>query len=666
MTKKKQPWFDLESKSLLRETRKLERIYRKDKQPINLETWKQSLTQLTNTLKEKESAFWKKQVMLSQGNPKVLWTKINSLLHRKENFQSNPQFSADEFRDQITHKINNLKNNMINPPKPTFSTTEHSLKTFQIITEDELRKQILSAPPKSCSLDILPVHILQQYTEELLPFLLTLINKSLSTGIFPSKLKEGIIHPKIKNQNIMKDDPTNYRPITNIPFLAKILERIANDQLLTYLNIYNLLPTCQSGFRKFYSTETLLLDLCSQIINAQDEGKLSILALLDVSAAFDTVDHDILLERLHKSFGLTGQVLNWIKSYLTDRSSDIEIPGYQKAKLILNYGVPQGSILGPLLYILYTSDLFNLPIQSNLSTKCYADDTQILKTTDSKDLSAALMDLKSYITEIANWMESNALSLNLAKTQLIIIGTEQRLKQINWPTLYNYWKDTPLNDAVKNLGIKFDSKLNLEDQILALSKASLYHLHQLRQIRNSIDEETATLIAHAFVVSKLEYCASLYTGLPSSLINILQRILRMAARFVLNKRKFDPILSDMLEQLHWLPFPERLQYRTIMLVRSCLEGTAPQYLKDRIVLISQLENMPKLRSTTNQKLQVPRHKLARKKNRDFSIVGPNLWNNLPEDIRTLPLNKDYRTLFAKSLKTHLFQIALSRTGQKRF
>ena len=188
------------------------------------------------------------------------------------------------------------------------------------VTTDELRRVILASPPKSCELDPLPTSLLQEFVDVLLPLLAVLCNSSIREGVLPPSQKRSILVPVLKCEGLDSNNPVNFRPIANVSFISKIIEKIVALQLTSYLETNNLLPAIQSGFRKGHSTETLLLRLLSDVYGAIDRSQLTLLALFDVSAAFDTVDHDILLERLHISFGLSGTMLLWLRSFLSERS----------------------------------------------------------------------------------------------------------------------------------------------------------------------------------------------------------------------------------------------------------------------------------------------------------------------------------------------------------
>ena len=218
---------------------------------------------------------------------------------------------------------------------------------------------------------------MQSIAPELLPFLSHLFNTSLVSGHFPSAFKTARVTPLLKKPSLDPSDLKNYRPVSLLPFLAKTLERAIFNQLSSYLNSNNLLDPYQSGFKVGHSTETALLAVTESLHTARAKSLSSVLILLDLSAAFDTVNHQILLSTLEE-LGISGSALSLLTSYLTDRSYRVTWRGAVSDPCRLTTGVPQGSVLGPLLFSLYTTSLGSVITSHGFSYHCYADDTQLI------------------------------------------------------------------------------------------------------------------------------------------------------------------------------------------------------------------------------------------------------------------------------------------------
>ena len=264
---------------------------------------------------------------------------------------------------------------------------------------------------------------LREFLDELLPFICIMCNVSLQQGLLPESQKAAIVTPILKKHDLDPDDVKSYRPISNLTFISKVIERIVASQLTSYLQMNRLLPDHQSAYRQGHSTETALLEIFSDILDAADSAQVTLLGLLDLSAAFDTVDHDILLTRLQKSYGVGGTALAWISSFIQGRQQSVTFNGHQSTRIQLKYGVPQGSVLGPLLFILYTSDVISIAASLGVGAHSYADDSQLYLYCLAVDLTTAALRLAECIKRVEGWMKSNRLKLNSDKTQFLWLGS---------------------------------------------------------------------------------------------------------------------------------------------------------------------------------------------------------------------------------------------------
>ena len=233
---------------------------------------------------------------------------------------------------------------------------------------------------------------------------------SLSEGIFPSSFKQAIVHPLLKKPSLPDDDLNNFRPISNLNFISKILEKVVASRIQPHLLSNSLSSSFQSAYRMFHSTETTLLGIHNDLILAMDRGEVTSLILLDLSAAFDTVDHSILLHRLQHWFGLHGTSLDWFSSYLTSRSQAVSIQNSTSSFSNLSCGVPQGSVLGPLLFTLYTTPLGSVISKNSIKYHLYADDTQLYISFTPSNSTSSLEMLSNTFSDILSWMNSNKIA----------------------------------------------------------------------------------------------------------------------------------------------------------------------------------------------------------------------------------------------------------------
>ena len=355
--------------------------------------------------------------------------------------------------------------------------------------------------------------------------------------------------------------------------------------------------------------------------------------MLDLSAAFDTIDHDIMIERLNKNYGIDGNALNWFRSFLSNRSQSVIIDGEMSVAKTLKYGVPHGSVLGPLLFTAYMEPLRDVITRHGLKYHCYADDTQLYISFIPKsgdDEKRAMDSLESAIKDIKTFMISNKLKLNDDKTEVIFLGTKVRLEQID--SIEIMVGDSMITPAekVKNLGVIFDKNLSMDHQVKAMCKSGFFHIKDLWKIRKFLDAEQANIAAHAFVTSKLDYGNALLAGAPKYQVKKLQSVQNAAARVVTKTGKYDHI-SHRMKELKWLPVGHRIKYKINLLTWKALNGMSPEYIS---VMISERDNGKNLRTGNTKVLHVPKTNLKTMGDKAFSVVGPKTWNLLPPKLRT--------------------------------
>jgi hypothetical protein len=268
---------------------------------------------------------------------------------------------AEEFSNFFMEKISKIRSDIDNnparvPPAPDKIADIPPLLEYRNVTEDEVHKLITQSKNKQCDLDPLPTSLLKECLEDSLPLITKIINTSLSLGDVPPEMKKAIVKPLLKKKGL-ELIYKNYRPVSNLSFISKLIEKIVANQFNEHLDRYNLQNPFQSAYRKYHSTETALLKVQNDILQEIDEGKAVLLVLLDLSAA---IDHNILLSRLSNSFGIKGTALKWFRSYLLDRTQVANINGKESEPQYLKFGVPQGSVLGPLLFTAYMAPLKDL------------------------------------------------------------------------------------------------------------------------------------------------------------------------------------------------------------------------------------------------------------------------------------------------------------------
>ena len=666
------PWFSDEIKVAIRQRRKAERKWRISGLESHLKEFKTKKNYVIFLMNESRCKFYNSFVEKHRNNQRDLFRNSKQLL--KQNSCGRLPYSqsdyalANDFGRFFVKKIADIRSKLCVQHRST-ATDQHDqdyletsdvplhqkFSAFDEVSEDYIRTLITTSPTKSCSLDPIPTYLVKNCLDVLLPVITTMVNISLQTGHFPVDWKNAVVYPNLKKEN-SEPNFENYRPLSNLAFTSKLTEKAANNQLHTFLDEEQLFPSGQSAYRPYHSTETLLLKFKNDILLNMNKQHVTLVVLLDLSAAFDTVDHMILLRRLQHKFGISDTALKWFSSYLAGRSQRIIINGVQSDMFKLEHGVPQGPCLGPLLFVLYTSKLFDI-VRSHLpNASSYADDSQLylsFKPDHTANETTALLAMQSCVVEIKKWLCNDKLLMNDGKTEFIIIGTKQQLAKVNIDNITIAETNVNPISVAKNLGVWLDSSLSMSTHINKLCSAAFYHLRNIKRIRKYLSRESATILVHAFISSRLDYCNSLLYGLPAYQLNKLQRVQNAAARIIRRLPKFCHI-TPVLRELHWLPVKFRIDYKILLLTYKGLHEMCPDYLKDLLVISN--NKRYNLRSSDSLLLKNPSFKSSSTLgDRSFQVAAPILWNALPGDIRDIT-NLDS---FKRSLKTYLFKIAFN-------
>ena len=375
-----------------------------------------------------------------------------------------------------------------------------------------------------------------------------------------------------------------------------------------------------------------------------------VLILLDLSAAFDTIDHDILFHRLENRFGVSGLALQWFKSYLSNRTYSVSLKSLPSSKSVtVSFGVPQGSVLGPILFTLYTAPLEDIFNEHDLDFMLYADDTQLYVICDKP--SESIFKIKTCLNDIRLWMRSNLLILNDDKTEVIHFLSRYKKNYEQLTSLRVGGSDIIPSTCIRNIGSFFMSTGDVSAHINHVCKSSFYALYRIGKLRTLLDNTCIEKLVHAFISSRLDYCNSILYGCPSYEIQKLQSVQNAAARLITHSKKYDHI-TPILKELHWLPVQERIIFKNLLLVKKILSNEAPLYLSDFVEFY--VPGRTNLRSTKSNVLILKRKDTKTTcKNygwRDFRVFAPFLWNDLPVFIRQTESIDNFK----KRLKTYLF------------
>uniref|UniRef100_A0A8C6VWU7 Reverse transcriptase domain-containing protein n=1 Tax=Nothobranchius furzeri TaxID=105023 RepID=A0A8C6VWU7_NOTFU len=402
-------------------------------------------------------------------------------------------------------------------------------------------------------------------------------------------------------------------PSLNFRSSPRSWKRLGAKQLTAALDEHNIYDSFQSGFRRAHSTETALLRVSNDLLTHSDAGDCSVLVLLDLTAAFDTVDHHLLLERLRDWVGLSGSALEWFSSYLSERSFSVAISKFRSSTTSLTHGVPQGSVLGPLLFLLYLLSLQHiLSSFKGISYHLYADDIQLYISFKPHEMSK-LQLLHTCLDSIKTWMAGSFLQLNEDKTEIRICAPDKLVPKVR-DSLGQLASHT--KPSVRNLGVTFDPGLTLDSHVSSLVGSSFFHLRNIAKLSPILSRSELETVIHSFISSRLDYCNSLFTCLSRTSLNRLQVVQNACARLLTKSSKHTHI-TRLLLQLHLLPVNFRVHFKILVLVYRTLHGQAPSYIGD---LLSPYTPSRSLRSSDQSLLVVQRTRLKTKGDRSFAAV----------------------------------------------
>lgn len=658
------PWHNGNIIDAKKVCRRAERRWRQSNLTIDRCLFQAKRNTLHDLITKSKSDYYCEKIASCQ-DQKGLFRVIEELLPRGKpklpSHESNGEL-AECFNSFFSEKIRTVREALDRANVDDSSTVPShadipAMRSFDAATEDEITRVICSAPSKSCPADPLPTWLLKMHIHLLAPTITRIVNMSLDLGEFPASMKKAQVVPLLKKPSLDAEQLKNYRPVSNLTFLSKVIEKIVAARINNHLSTYQLHEPMQSAYRECHGTETALVCVQNDLLRALDQKQAVYLVLLDLSAAFDTIDHNILLDRLQHDIGIQGLALKWVRSYLHDRYQSVTINGESSSVILLSYGVPQGSVLGPKFFTVYSAPVAQICRQHSLNVHMYADDTQLYLAFDLSSIGDdenILSRVEVCIADIKRWMTLNKLKLNEDKTEFLIISTPQQKHKISTHSIDVC--DTLVNavPSARNLGAVFDSSLTMEVHVTSLCQGAYCRLRSINSIRNSLSQQATEILVHAFVSSRLDNSNALLSGLPNRLIQKLQKVQNAAARTVLRLKKYDHI-SLALKKLHWLPVKQRIQYKIILLTWKALHNEAPLYVRN---MLTPYQPTRQLRSGDQMLLQVPRTKLKTYGDRAFSVAAPREWNSLPQEIRLVSGKESFK----QRLKTYLFHCAFESLG----
>lgn len=599
--------------------------------------YKKKRNEVVSEIRQQKKLYYKNEIDDCRGDAKVMWKTLKELIKGKEiNKKDEISFGdktvtgdyqiCEAFNEYFLESIKEITGDIINK-----NGNEHILnnivvndvswQNFRILSMSDLRKILKQMPNKNSNVDGITTKILKTAFEAIGNIMLHIINTSLQEGEVPINWKISTIIPIEKKENTILC--SEFRPINMLPPYEKLLELTVKDQLLEYLEVNEVLTIHQAGFRKSNSCETALQSVIVKWKNAIGNKQYVGAVFLDLRRAFETVDKKLLLLKL-KRMGLDGVVYKWFNSYLKERYQVVRYGNHMSNKRAVESGVPQGSVLGPILFILYINDI--VKVIKKCSIQMFADDTLIYFMAD--DIVEVYNTINMELQNISRWLNENNLKLNLEKTKYMIVNNR-----------YNVPNDDNFNISVdgyniekvskyKYLGIIIDHNLSFNDHADYVLKKLAKKVYFFSRIGTYLSTETKLLIYHTLIAPNFFYCPTILFMLNKTQLCHLQIKQNRALRVILNCNMYTPI-KTMLDCLNCLSVNQCIMLNVFLFIYKLVNNLLPKHLLDYCMFVSDIHNY-QTRNYQNFYVHVSRTSFT--ENQLFNR-GLKLYNELPQQTK---------------------------------
>ena len=582
-----------------------------------------------------QSAYFEK----FKNNSKKIWKGINNLLNKSSNKSSedinlningnlvnDKTKVANHFNEFFTGIAKNLVDKL-GYGKTTYSDYLNNTVSQSFFatptSKDEVAEVLKSLDEnKAAGAYDIPIKVIKPIHTYLAEPLTCLINESFSLGHYPSLLKYAKIIPILKANS--KQEINNYRPISLLPTFNKIFEKLMYRRVFDFLHKNDVIFEHQFGFQRNKSTNQAILDIYSNLIESIEKKKFSCCILLDFAKAFDTVDHQILLRKL-EYYDIRGTALNWFKSYLCNRSQCVSIDGQLSDELKITHGVPQGSVLGPLLFLLYINDI---PLSSNiLNFRLFADDTSLLYSHNNLSILESIVNTE--LIKVSNWLIANKLTLNTSKSNFLIIHPRQK-RVSHKITISIDNKCLKEVQYAKYLGVLIDKHLSWTPHIQQIKLKISKNLGILAKMRYCVSKQVLKNLYNAFVMPYISYGLINWGAASKTSLNPLKVKLKQAVRLMTFSERSHHS-KPLFKKLNLLDFEScyKLECAKFMyLVAKCDMVDSIKKLFKPIKSIHALNT----RQASAGNFAQPTARTNYKSN-FISVIGVKIWNETPTEIR---------------------------------
>ena len=639
------PWLNKELKNLIeRKNNMLKDLYQYGMQSLKnpIKILNNQIVHLKRKLKKN---YLTEKLTTTKDDPKATWKILNSIIgcnNNKENTEPDlmTQSKADEFNQFFAHIGENILKEL-NLTVPSTNLKGHDGFNFALESEETIAKMIEQMKPDvATGRDGISSKVIKDAKTTIAPLLTKIINIGYATNTFPDCMKMASIRPIHK-----KEDPniiSNYRPISILPCLSKIFERSASNQLISYLEKNNLLNPAQHAYRRLHGTQTCLFQVLDHTQRLLDEGKLVAIVSLDLSKAFDAINHDMLLRKL-TNLGLSESSLVWIKSYLSNRIQYTKFSNFTSKDEKVKAGVPQGSILGPLLFICFSNDIYT-DFQDKCKCYSYADDSQfIIAAKNQKELTKKIEEI---IKMAHRWYSQNCMKANQGKTEILVVNkgnirTENMKIKVQEKGKLKILRPSKF---IKVLGILIDENLNWRKQVLKVRKSASNTIRKLHRINHLLPIDIKIQLYNALVVPHFDYADVIWGGCSTQMSRKLQITQNFAVKSITGAKKFDHV-TESYEKLKFLNLQQRRDIHQAVFTHKSLLHNHPNDICQMY-----FQQCPKrnTRGSHSAILNYPPHKTHKYEQSPFYRCLKS-WNNIPENIMKNTTTKAFKNSVQRDL-----------------
>jgi hypothetical protein len=551
-------------------------------------------------IQKSKKEYYHEMFRMGKGNSSSLWKELKKLSGKIPTDNVNTDLSADQFNEFFSMIGTNVTSHFDEEPNLLWKGPESIYKfSFDTILGTDVTKLLKQLSVKS-SLDVLNFDskLLRLSHGHISDHLTLMFNLSLRDGVVPHDWKYARITPIYKGKGNV-DQPVNYRPISVLGFISKIMEKLVQCQLMYFMVNHHFITLDQYAYRKFHSTTNCLHTTIDEWLQNIDDKLLTGVCFLDIAKCFDTINHDLLLQKLAK-YGINNTELHWFTSYLCNRSQSVYYKNELAPPVNVSIGVPQGSTLGPLLFMVFVNDL-SLHV-NDASCTMYADDT-IIHVNDN-DVFGVSEKLNDAMSVVSQWYSANRLVLNVDKSNAMLVGRNIDVEQRNQLSIYIGNSEIENVQCTKYLGVYIDEQLKFDIHINDLVKRLSAKISWLSRLRLIVPKSILILTYKSYIQPIFDYACTVW-GCTNVNVNEIQRLQNRAARIICSN--FDIINTrgiDLVHELQWQSVSQRIEYFIAVQMHNCIYGNAPDYLVNSVVMACE-SNDVNTRSNDTMNVQVP-------------------------------------------------------------